>query len=348
VRRHVVALIGVLAVVGAAAALVASKRSNVQSDERFERISSPVSPTAGTSAPPQEEVRSSARPLYRHSVVPGGVQSAGEVLAAVRRDALVAAHYRAVNIRALRVEKLARPQAMFVSYRRGNRIYWTKHRVHLQAGETVLTDGRTTIRARCGNCISADAQAPVAPTDEEASEQELDQLIGPDAPADDAGSPVAGALNESALLPARPLALTAFRSPAGPIIGGGPGSGGPASAPSQGRTSHAIQPFAGGIAVPGPTAVSPADGDVSDPPGDPGNGSSTSIPRGPSAPTPGTQSILVTSGPEPHDTPTDDPWDPEEPTHGGTHPVPEPSTLLLVGSGMGALALRRRAIRRKR
>ena len=54
----------------------------------------------------------------------------------------------------MRAVTLTAPRSAYVSYRRGDRTYWTRDRVWLKAGETVLTDGATTIRARCGNCVS--------------------------------------------------------------------------------------------------------------------------------------------------------------------------------------------------
>ena len=61
-----------------------------------------------------------------------------------------------------------------MSYRIGDEIFWTKQKVRLQQGETILTDGVHHIRARCGNCI---AFAPMEPTaDDEPDEMEFDAL----------------------------------------------------------------------------------------------------------------------------------------------------------------------------
>jgi hypothetical protein len=41
-----------------------------------------------------------------------------------------------------------------VSYRLGDRVFWTRNPVRLAEGEAVLTDGGAIVRARCGNRIS--------------------------------------------------------------------------------------------------------------------------------------------------------------------------------------------------
>ena len=71
-------------------------------------------------------------------------------------------------------------RAAYVSYRSGDRIYWTRERVWLKAGETVLTDGTTTIRARCGNCVSDAKQEHVAAV--EPAHGELDDFVVPPTP----------------------------------------------------------------------------------------------------------------------------------------------------------------------
>ena len=78
---------------------------------------------------------------------------------------MVATHYRDVAIDALRVEHVTRPRAVYVSYRRGNDVYWTKRKLMLHPGEALLTDGKNEVRARCGNRVSDDVQAPVSDVD---------------------------------------------------------------------------------------------------------------------------------------------------------------------------------------
>ncbi len=124
---------------------------------------------ASTDAMPQPQ----ARRIYRHSVVAGGVHTAAEVSQAKAVDPVVAAHYAAVDPSRLRVQRLAQPLAAHVSYRIGNKIYWTKGKVQLAAGEQVLTDGRTTLRARCGNIVSTVQRTPTFAGEPEEAEFEL-------------------------------------------------------------------------------------------------------------------------------------------------------------------------------
>ncbi len=94
------------------------------------------------------------RPVYRHSIVPGGVYSAEEVQAAIVRDPIVAAHYEKLDSAKVVETVLDKPRAVYVSYRIGHRTRWTARKVVLPAGERLLTDGTTVVRARCGNLVS--------------------------------------------------------------------------------------------------------------------------------------------------------------------------------------------------
>jgi hypothetical protein len=69
---------------------------------------------------------------------------------------------------------------MYVSYRIGNDVFWTKHRLTLPKGETMLTDGRAMARTRCGNRVSALPSKPNALV--EPTTEELNALTSPDPP----------------------------------------------------------------------------------------------------------------------------------------------------------------------
>jgi len=101
--------------------------------------------------------------VYPWSVVPGGVFSREAARQAVDRDPIVEEHYRAVRVANLRSEQLTKAKSAYVSYRKGDTIYWTRNPVLLKAGETVLTDGESMIRGRCGNMVSETPRTPVAP-----------------------------------------------------------------------------------------------------------------------------------------------------------------------------------------
>jgi hypothetical protein len=102
----------------------------------------------------------SARAIYPYSVIPGGVESASELRNSVAHDPVVATHYGDFDIARARVVRLNQDRLLYVSYRLGNRVFWSKNRLTLLKGETVITDGENMARTRCGNRL---AEAPVGP-----------------------------------------------------------------------------------------------------------------------------------------------------------------------------------------
>jgi len=109
---------------------------------------------------PTPELLKTDRVVYPYSVIPGGVRSSAELQNAVAHDEVVARHYSDFDLRDARVMRLQEARAVFVSYRVGSQIFWTKNRLTLPAGETVVTDGEHMARTRCGNRIS---EAPIGP-----------------------------------------------------------------------------------------------------------------------------------------------------------------------------------------
>ena len=105
----------------------------------------------------------SYRPVYPYSIIPGGVRSVKELKNAIAHDPLVQAHYRGFDLGKARIVQLTKTRAVHVSYRRGSGIYWTKKRITLFKGETLITDGKNTSRTRCGNRISDPPVAPSSP-----------------------------------------------------------------------------------------------------------------------------------------------------------------------------------------
>jgi len=143
------------------------------------RVLSATAPTSQQSA--------SARRIYRHSVVPGGVADKGELAQILRTDRLMAAHYATFNVNNARAVTVTAPRAVYVSYRKNDQIYWTSKKVMLEQGETLLTDGEHEIRARCANRISDVPQFPTEPHGP--SEAELDTVLAVGAPSDMVGVP---------------------------------------------------------------------------------------------------------------------------------------------------------------
>lgn len=120
------------------------------------------------------------RPVYRYSVVPGGVQSGEELRLAAQRDRAVARHFAAFNFERAQVTQLNAPRFVYLSYRRGDRIFWTRKQVALRKGEPLITDGKIAARTRCANQIS------VLPHAETSMEEPLAQEL--DDPFDQGGS----------------------------------------------------------------------------------------------------------------------------------------------------------------
>jgi hypothetical protein len=205
------------------------------------------------------------RRLYPYSVVPGGVVNADEIRAAEMRDDAVRAHYAGFNLANAHMARLAEAKFVYVSYRRGDGIFWSAKATRMAKGEAVVTDGAMMLRVRCGNRVSevpmgpVEAVAPVAP---EAMEL----------PAGEA-APVALAVPMDVPMVPTPESAMLFPPPLpGGITGGTPGV--PA-----GFVRTNFYPPAGST----PTKPTPPSGPVT--PGGPGGGSGTP-PSGPSGGTP--------------------------------------------------------------
>ncbi len=113
--------------------------------------------------------------VYPYSVVPGGVKDASALREAAGRDPAVARHYSHFDFKNARLERISEPREVYVSYRIRDTIFWTRKKVHLPAGELLLTDGKIAARAKCGNQISDAAKPEVS--DEEPAEDVMDQPV---------------------------------------------------------------------------------------------------------------------------------------------------------------------------
>jgi len=123
-------------------------------------------------------LRASGRPVYPLSVIRGGAYSPGELIAALESDSVAAQHYQVFQRARLRTEKSPFTGPVYVSYRRYNHIFWTRRALSLHAGETLLTDGVSYARARCGNRISLSPQQPVAELEPLADTLDTPELVG--------------------------------------------------------------------------------------------------------------------------------------------------------------------------
>jgi hypothetical protein len=113
------------------------------------------------------------RPVYPYSVVAGGVKDARDLKWMADHDPVVRQHYAGFDYDHARVVRLTLARTAYISYRIGNKVYWTRHRVTLHKGETVITDGRITARTRCANRVeevpqqaNSTAEPPPAKFDE--------------------------------------------------------------------------------------------------------------------------------------------------------------------------------------
>lgn len=160
----------------------------------------PAAPTPAVQAPSLLRLAAQASPppaparhVYPYSIVPGGVTSRTELARAVLADKTVAAHYAGFDTDKAELRTVPKARAVYVSYRKGDHVYWTAKKVMLAEGEAVLSDGRSDIRARCGNRISDTPQLPVEASGP--SERELDTPVEQTQAAED------GALREVAFDP---------------------------------------------------------------------------------------------------------------------------------------------------
>ena len=143
------------------------------------------------------------RPRYAYSVVAGGVRDVHELRYAVERDPVVATHYVGFDYAHARLIRLLMERSVYVSYRIGNRVYWTRHRVKLRKGETLLTDGKMTARTRCGNRVEEKPQ-------EETSRMEPPAMVFDE--------PLMPRILPSTETPPVPFETALNRAPAGPAL----------------------------------------------------------------------------------------------------------------------------------
>jgi hypothetical protein len=159
------------------------------------------------------------RRVYPYSVIPGGVESAADLRNSVARDPIVAKHYKDFDVERARVVRLTEPRALYVSYRLGNGVFWTKKPLMLPRGETVISDGEHIARTRCGNRVSEVAAGPVLaaqPEFEAGPPEEAEALGGAPVPSSELGPPI-----EVSLTPSPMSGLPS--TPGGPVAPGGGG-----------------------------------------------------------------------------------------------------------------------------
>jgi len=161
------------------------------------------------------------RVVFPYSVVPGGVTSSAELQAVAAHDPVVAEHYAGFDYGRARVVEVSQPKLVYLSYRRGDKIFWTHKQASLHKGEKLLTDGRTTARTRCGNQVSVLPQANTSP-----NEPTMAELDRPDEMASGMNRVLPSTFDSDLMVfdPALPLGTSS--SSLGNLFAGGPPPGG--------------------------------------------------------------------------------------------------------------------------
>jgi hypothetical protein len=108
--------------------------------------------------------------------------------------------------------RLDQPRPVYVSYRLGDKVFWTANKLILASGETLITDGTHLARTRCGNRVSETPQIPVS--------KEQPTLKALETPLDPA---LVSELESLPILPVAPPPTTSIAFPEG--AGGPPGGG---------------------------------------------------------------------------------------------------------------------------
>jgi uncharacterized membrane protein YgcG len=120
------------------------------------------------------------RRVYKYSVVPGGVESPEELAEARRNDPVVAANFADFGTNTA-ITKLKEDMFVYVAYRIGNKVYYTKKKHKVCKGEEVITDGKNYARTRCANRMTKVFKAPSIVFNEP-KPPELDIIEPPESP----------------------------------------------------------------------------------------------------------------------------------------------------------------------
>jgi len=112
------------------------------------------------------------RTVYPYSIVPGGIQNGEELRRVVEHDSVVANHYAGFDFRHARVIELDQPKLFYLSYRMGNKIFWTHKQLMLFKGERLITDGNISARTRCANQVSVLPHVEVSPAEPQVAQME--------------------------------------------------------------------------------------------------------------------------------------------------------------------------------
>ncbi|WP_223465910.1 PEP-CTERM sorting domain-containing protein [Massilia soli] len=184
----VVAAVAGLAVVG----LMVEPEHAIAARSAMAETAVPPKTAPGTAQPaPAPAPAAAERRVYPYSIIPGGVSGKEELASVIKTDKVVAAHYASFDVAKAFKLTVQKPRAVYVSYRKGDQVYWTSRKLMLVKGEMLLSDGRNEMRARCANRISDTPQFPVEVN--EPSAEELDSVMAVSMDLDDLGLDDTGA-----------------------------------------------------------------------------------------------------------------------------------------------------------
>ncbi len=107
--------------------------------------------------------------VYPYSVIPGGVKNLNDLRNAAEHDFVVKSHYANFDYNRARLVRVTEAREVYLSYRIRNTVFWTRRKARLHLGELLLTDGKITARAHCGNQIS-DTVKPEVSNEEPAAD----------------------------------------------------------------------------------------------------------------------------------------------------------------------------------
>lgn len=104
------------------------------------------------------------QPQKSTALVPGGIATIEDMHAHVNADAVLQRVFSDFNWSAASCSYFPEDFVTFVSFRRGNRVLWSKGPILIKRGTSFCTDGHMTFLMRCGNLIS---MQPAPDTDSE-------------------------------------------------------------------------------------------------------------------------------------------------------------------------------------
>jgi hypothetical protein len=197
------------------------------------------------------------RKVYKYSVVPGGVESPEELAEARRTDPVVAANFADFGNHTT-ITHLKEDMFVYVAYRVGDKVYYTKKKHKVCKGEEVITDGKNYARTRCANRMTKVFKAPGIVFNEP-KPPELDLIEPPEPAIEIPPDPLLAATNY-------PILPTPF-APVTPPIQTGANTGVKPITSTTGASSEVIFPayfpFSGiapGLLVPPRSSTTPPSG----------------------------------------------------------------------------------------